>query len=355
MSAAIQIQTPGGEYPVHVGSGLGDTLRQALTGYDEVALMTDSQVAELKMFQPWRDVMATGRQRYVECVVPAGEEAKGMSCYASCLSALAEQALSRSAVLVALGGGVVGDLGGFVAASYLRGIDFIQVPTTLLAMVDSSVGGKTGINLPEGKNLVGAFYQPRAVVADLQALETLPEREYAAGMAEVIKYGLIRDPELFDQCAHPDTIDREEMIRRCIRIKAEVVAGDEKEKSGLRAILNFGHTLAHAIEQASGYGQLLHGEAVALGMVGATWLSTRICGLSPDWVARVEAVLEANQLPTHLQGLRYEELEPVISRDKKAVAGKVKWVLLEDIATIRRTDEVPSDLVREAVDYLSGS
>lgn len=353
MPAAIQIQTPGGHYPVHVGTGLGASFHDALMDYPEVALVTDTRVAELELFLPWREKMASDRERYVECVVPAGEESKGISCYASCLSALAEQAISRSAVLVALGGGVVGDLGGFVAASYLRGIDFIQVPTTLLAMVDSSVGGKTGINLPEGKNLVGAFYQPRAVFADLDALDSLPEREYAAGMAEVIKYGLIRDPELFEQCARPDSINREAMIRRCIGIKAEVVAGDERETSGLRAILNFGHTLAHAIEQASGYGQLLHGEAVAIGMVGATWLSTRVCGLSPELLVKVEAVLEANHLPVRLQGLSYEDLEAVMARDKKAVAGKVKWVLLEDIAKIRRPDEVPPELVREAVAYLS--
>jgi 3-dehydroquinate synthase len=173
-------------------------------------------------------------------------------------------------------------------------------------------------------------------------------------MAEVIKYGLIRDPELFEQCGQPDSIDREAMIRGCIQIKADVVAEDEKETSGLRAILNFGHTLAHAIEQASGYGQLLHGEAVAIGMVGATWLSTRYCGLSPEWLGRVEHVLEVNQLPTRLQELSYEELESVIARDKKAVSGKVKWVLLEDIAQIRRSDEVPRELVREAVEYLAG-
>jgi 3-dehydroquinate synthase len=355
MTEAIQIQTPGGDYPVHVGSGLGDALGEAIRGYREIALVTDTRVAELDYFQPWREMMSSDRERYLECVVPAGEEAKAISCYASCLSALAEQAVSRSGLLVALGGGVVGDLGGFVAASYLRGIDFIQVPTTLLAMVDSSVGGKTGINLPEGKNLVGAFYQPRAVLADLAALDSLPEREFAAGMAEVIKYGLIRDPELFKQCGRPASIDREAMIRRCIQIKADVVAEDEKETSGLRAILNFGHTLAHAIEQASGYGQLLHGEAVAIGMVGATWLSTRLCGLPSEWVERVETVLEANQLPTRLEGLTYGDLEAAISRDKKAVSGKVKWVLLEDIAVIKRTDEVPPELVRDAVKYLSGS
>jgi 3-dehydroquinate synthase len=157
MANTIQILTPGDEYPVHVGSGLQEAFSHALANYEEVALLTDTTVAKLELFQSWRGVMSSGRERYLEYIVPAGEEAKGVSCYASCLSALAEQAVSRSAVLVALGGGVVGDLGGFVAATYLRGIHFIQVPTTLLAMVDSSVGGKTGINLPEGKNLVGAF------------------------------------------------------------------------------------------------------------------------------------------------------------------------------------------------------
>lgn len=354
MPEAIQIQTPGGSYPVHLGHGLGNVFEAALADVSEVVLITDENVYGLEHFTPWREGLAE-RDRFVECVVPPGEGAKSLESFGRCLSACADRALSRKAVVVALGGGVVGDLGGYVAASYLRGIAYLQVPTTLLAMVDSSVGGKTGINLPEGKNLVGAFYQPQAVVADLEALETLPPREHAAGIAEVIKYGLIRDPGILETCSRPDGIDYADLVRRCIQIKADVVSADERETSGLRAILNFGHTLAHAIEQVAGYGKLLHGEAVAIGMVGATWLSIHKTGLDPAWQERVEGLLETNQLPVRLPGLKYADLEPVIRRDKKATGGRVTWVLLEDAGRVVRTADVEDELVRDAVAYLAGN
>src|SRR2546429_8943385 len=225
--------------------------------------------------------------------VPAGETAKSLRMVASCYDQLAGHRLERKSFVVALGGGVVGDLAGFVAATYSRGIDFVQVPTTLLAQVDSSVGGKVGINLKAGKNLVGAFYQPRFVLCDLDTLETLPVREYRAGLAEIIKYGIIHDVELFRRLeqAMPKLLQREpdtlaSVVARCCQIKAGVVGQDETE-SGLRAILNFGHTIGHALEAVSGYGKFLHGEAIAIGQLLAAKLSAELLGLPQRDVARI--------------------------------------------------------------------
>ena len=217
--------------------------------------------------------------------VPAGEKSKRVALVEQCYDRLAAHRLERKSFIVALGGGVVGDLAGFVAATYLRGIPFVQVPTTLLAQVDSSVGGKTGVNLKAGKNLVGAFYQPRLVLCDLDTLRTLPRREYVSGLAEVIKYGIIYDAILFAQLERnlPKLLERDPatlmaVVARCCEIKAEVVGQDETE-SGLRAILNFGHTIGHAVENSSGYGKFLHGEAISIGQIAAARLSQKILGL----------------------------------------------------------------------------
>ncbi len=260
--------------------------------------------------------------------------------------------MSRSCFVVALGGGVVGDLAGYLAASYLRGVALIQVPTTLLAMVDSSVGGKTGVNLPEGKNLVGAFHQPTQVLADLEWLDTLPRREFAAGMAEVVKYGMIRDPGLFARVETGVPEDLAAVVRRCVEIKAEVVGADEKETSGARAMLNFGHTLGHAIEQNAGYWELLHGEAVAIGMMGAAFISERVCGLAPETTARLRACLQAHGLPVSRGGLDYERLAAVVSRDKKADSRGVKWVLCPEPGRTELRRDVSEELVRAAVQFL---
>ena len=267
-----------------------------------------------------------------------GEGGKRLDQYAKILSWLAEKKFSRSETIVALGGGVIGDLAGFVAATYLRGIAFVQVPTTLLAMVDSSVGGKTGVNLPEGKNLVGAFHQPRLVVADLDTLATLPAREFAAGMAEVIKYGAIRDRALFDRVANGVTAgddDLAEIVEKCVTIKARIVERDEFETKGERALLNFGHTLGHAIEKATGYKRYLHGEAIALGMRSAAWLSvwhpeTRL----PEADARaLEQALLDNDLPLTLDpDIDRAAILAALGNDKKVAAdGGNRWVLLKKI------------------------
>lgn len=275
------------------------------------------------------------------CVLPPGESSKSLSIVACVYEEAVRAGLNRRGALVALGGGVVGDVAGFVAATYLRGVNFVQVPTTLLAMVDSSVGGKTGVNLPQGKNLVGAFYQPLEVTARLDALKTLSDREYAAGMAEVVKYGVIRDAALFDLLERRvgalrarDAALLEDVVARCCEIKAEVVSEDETE-SGVRAILNFGHTLGHAIEAAAGYGEWLHGEAVAAGMVYAARLSVKLRGFPATDARRLEDLLRAYGLPTDWRtapgATSWADLRALMAKDKKTLDGMPRFVLADGL------------------------
>jgi 3-dehydroquinate synthase len=275
------------------------------------------------------------------------------------LSRLAKAKIPRSGTIIALGGGVIGDLAGFVAATYLRGIAFVQVPTTLLAMVDSSIGGKTGVNLPEGKNLVGAFHQPKLVVADLDTLATLPANQFAAGMAEVIKYGAIRDRALFDRVANgvtPQDDDLAEIVEKCVSIKARIVERDEFETKGERALLNFGHTIGHAIEKATGYTRYLHGEAISIGMRAAAWLSvwhpeTKL----PEADARaIEQALLDNDLPLELDpGVSKDAILAALGNDKKVAAdGGNRWVLLKKLGEAESGFQVAPDLVARAVDLI---
>jgi 3-dehydroquinate synthase len=268
---------------------------------------------------------------------------------------MAKHRLERKSFVVALGGGVVGDLAGFVAASYLRGIPFVQVPTTLLAQVDSSVGGKTGINLKAGKNLVGAFYQPKLVLCDLATLDTLPERELRAGMSEVIKYGVIYDALFFrrleqqiEAALNRDPATLAKIIARCCAIKADVVSQDETE-SGLRAILNFGHTIGHALEAISGYGKYLHGEAISVGQVLAARLSRRILGLPGSDVERIRALLERTGLPVEakLSGAQKQKLLAAMKLDKKVSQGEIKFVLARQIGKVEFGCRVPESEVLE--------
>jgi 3-dehydroquinate synthase len=295
------------------------------------------------------------RHRHVELVVLAdGEQYKTWQTLNEIFDALLARGCDRKTVIYALGGGVIGDMAGFAAACYMRGVPFVQVPTTLLAQVDSSVGGKTGINHPRGKNMIGAFYQPKLVVCDLDTLGTLPAREFSAGLAEVIKYGPIADLVLFEwieenlaSLMRRDLDAVAHVVKRSCEIKAAVVGQDERE-SGLRAILNFGHTFGHAIEAGLGYGVWLHGEAVACGMVMAMQLSQQLGYLDPDWVQRVTRVLGDAGLPTigpQLGPDRYLELMRV---DKKTEAGEIKFVLIErpGEAIVR---SAPEDLVRSVI------
>jgi len=293
--------------------------------------------------------------------VAAGETSKSMKVVEQCYDALAKHRLERKSFIVALGGGVVGDLAGFVAATYLRGIAFVQVPTTLLSQVDSSVGGKVGVNLKAGKNLVGAFHQPRLVLCDLDTLRTLPMREFRAGLAEVIKYGIIEDAALFDRLERelPKILKRDpkiltEVIARCCEIKADVVRQDEDEK-WLRAILNFGHTIGHAIENISGYGKYLHGEAISMGQVAAALISAMMLRLSKDEANRISMILGRAGLPTTmpLNASQRKKLLAAMRLDKKVVGGEVKFVLAERIGKVVWGQSVPESMIQLAFDFIA--
>jgi 3-dehydroquinate synthase len=287
--------------------------------------------------------------------MPAGEKSKSLAGLGRVLDFMAAEKLDRTSVLWVLGGGVMGDLGGFAASAYLRGIEFVQVPTTLLAMVDSSIGGKTGINLEAGKNLVGAFHHPSHVFVVLSCLRTLPAREFAAGMAEVIKYGLLGDAALFARLEQsPLTVaspDLAAVIRRCCEMKAQVVQADEREtaREGGRALLNLGHTFGHAIEQVTGYGTYLHGEAVAIGLAAAARLSAKLGSLPASDVARVEQTVAAHALPVRLRApLPKATLLGAMQHDKKVRNGLLRFVTLNRLGEAVTRSDVPSGVV-EAV------
>jgi 3-dehydroquinate synthase len=329
--------------------------------YTKVAIISDETVYPIfKQTLNWSLLAASSNEMpgiFQKFLIPSGESSKSIQQVAHLHSELAQRKFSRSSVIIALGGGVIGDLSGFVAATYLRGINFVQVPTTLLAMVDSSVGGKTGVNLPEGKNLVGAFHQPKLVIADLDTLATLPPREFAAGMAEVIKYGAIRDAALFARVlkgVKPDDADLDEIVERCVAIKARIVENDEFETKGERALLNFGHTIGHAIEKATGYTTYLHGEAISLGMRAAAWLSRREAGLSQEAARDIDGALIANQLPVVLKPeVDSKVILDALGNDKKVAAdGGNRWVLLTEIGKAESGRIVSPALVEHAVEYL---
>ena len=342
-------------YQIKVGGGLLPRLGAecaALKLGQRCAVITDSNVGKKFAKAALKSLSASGFEA-VLITVPAGEKSKRLAVVEKCYDELAKHRLERKSFIVALGGGVVGDLAGFVAATYLRGIPFVQVPTTLLAQVDSSVGGKTGVNLRAGKNLVGAFYQPRLVLCDLDALKTLPRREYVSGLAEVVKYGVIYDAVLFAQLERnlPKLLQRDaatlrNVIARCCEIKAEVVGQDETE-SGLRAILNFGHTIGHAIENSSGYGKFLHGEAIAIGQVAAAKLSQKILGLPSGDANRIEKLFVQAGLPVKLKSgaARRKKLFAAMKLDKKVSGGEIKFVLAEKIGAVKFGCRVAPELL----------
>lgn len=320
-------------------------------------VVTDENVAPLYAAQVQRVLDLAGWETRL-AVVPAGEGAKTLAWAGRLYDEALAAGLDRRRPIFALGGGVVGDLAGFVAATFLRGVPFVQLPTTLLAQVDSSVGGKVAVNHPQGKNLIGAFYQPRLVAADMNTLATLPEREWRGGLAEVVKYGAIMDGSFLSWLverqggiAARQAAVAGAIVSRCCRYKAEVVAEDERE-SGRRAILNFGHTIGHAVEAATGFGRYIHGEAVAIGMVGAAFLGER-CGRTPAGTCRrLEEVLQALGLPVRTAACTPEQLEPLLLHDKKMAEGKLHWVLLSSLGEAVVTNQVPPDQVREALRYV---
>ncbi len=325
-------------YPILIGSGLlSDPERLApLLRARTAAVISNDVVGPLYLPVLRESVQALGI-RLVEIELPDGEKHKDWTTLNRIFDALLAARCDRRTPLLALGGGVVGDLTGFAAASYLRGVPFVQIPTTLLAQVDSSVGGKTGINHPLGKNMIGAFYQPQGVIADLDTLRSLPRREFCSGLAEVIKYGLIQDPDFFAWLEEnmPRLLDRDadalaHAVGRCCEIKAQIVSADERE-GGLRAILNLGHTFGHAIEAGLGFGQWLHGEAVSAGMLAAARLSAAMGWLSREEVERTWTLLEAAGLPTASPDLGTARYLELMSLDKKVEDGQIRLILLRGI------------------------
>jgi len=290
---------------------------------------------------------------YEVALIPDGETSKSLSVAEKVFTRAIEAGLDRKSVIIALGGGVVGDLAGFVAATFMRGINLIQVPTTLLAQVDSSVGGKTAVNHELGKNLIGAFHQPRAVFIDLKFLESLPEREIKSGLGEVVKCGVICDEKFFsflednaEKILQRDLKTLAHVVKRCCEIKAAVVAADEKE-SGLRRILNFGHTLAHAIEEETAYKKFRHGEAVAVGMVAAARISHELGKTSAENVRRLENLLKRFGMMTTCEGLDADKLYAVTLRDKKTVGGVVNWVLMKNFGDVEICGDVPASVIKK--------
>jgi len=343
-------------YPIHVGSGLlgqAELLRAHLPR-KRAAIITNTTVAPLYLAQLQATLQALGVSS-VPVILPDGEEYKNAETLNQIYDALLENRCERTTPLIALGGGVIGDMTGFAAATYLRGVPFIQIPTTLLAQVDSSVGGKTGINHPLGKNMIGAFYQPQLVLADIDTLNTLPGNELAAGMAEVIKYGLIRDLPFLEwleqnteKLMARDTAALQYAIARSCQNKAEVVAADERE-SGERALLNLGHTFGHAIESGMGYGNWLHGEGVAAGTVMAADLSQRLGWITGDEVARVRHLLQRAKLPVVSPELGVEKYLDLMGLDKKVEGGKIRFVLLKQLGHAVVEGNVPPALLRQTL------
>ncbi|MDX2176348.1 MAG: 3-dehydroquinate synthase [Candidatus Sumerlaeia bacterium] len=353
-AAPVEVALGERSYPIHIGEGLleaaGAVLRPHLRGR-RALIVQDEAVAA-----PWGRILyrevAEDVAHLAVCAVPQGEPTKSPHHLKRVWDALAAERIGRDGVLLALGGGVVGDLAGFAAATWHRGIDYLQIPTTLLAMVDSSVGGKTGINHESGKNLVGAFWQPRAVLIDPRALRTLPAREVRSGLAEVVKYGVIADAEFFRwlESSGPALLSGEDgalarAIRRSCELKAEVVAGDERE-AGRREILNFGHTIGHAVEALGQYGRFRHGEAVAIGMAAEGRMALKLgLGWTPSDQDRLELLLTALGLPATLgaAGWRADDIIQAARADKKARAGSIRYSLPEAMGRCGFGHAVPDD------------
>ena len=352
----LRVELGARAYPIHIGEHLlsdGGLLKPHLD-LPKVAIVTNTTVAPLYLGALSEALHSQGVEA-ISIVLEDGERYKDWTTLNRIYDALLERRCDRRTTLIALGGGVIGDLAGFAAATYMRGIPFVQVPTTLLAQVDSSIGGKTGINHPLGKNMIGAFYQPRLVLADTAVLASLPARELSAGLAEVIKHGLIRDAgfvawleQNVERLRACDAQALAHAVRRCCEIKAEVVAEDERE-TGVRALLNFGHTFGHAIESGLGYGAWLHGEAVAAGMVMAADLSCRLGYLAQADVDRIVALLRRAGLPVAQPGLAPERLLELMMVDKKTEAGKLRFVLLDRIGAASIRAEVPAEELHQVL------
>lgn len=355
MNDRIEVTLPGERsYPILLGNGLlgAPDLLEPYTG-DQALVVTNAAVAGLYLPQAQRSLVSVEHVDVVE--IGDGETFKTLDTYAAILDALIDKRHNRSTTVVALGGGVVGDVAGFAAATYQRGVGLVQVPTTLLALVDSSVGGKTAVNHPAGKNLIGAFYQPRVVVADVAVLATLPEREFRAGLAEVVKYGIIADAAFFawleshmDDLLGRDPTSLVHAIRRSCEIKAQVVADDEREQ-GHRMILNFGHTFGHAIEAVTAYERFLHGEAVAAGMAMAMNLSVRLGRSDNRDEKRVRRLIERSGLVAEAPDVDVDAMLEAMGMDKKVMDGRLRLIVCDGIGSVSVTSDVPAQTLRQSI------
>jgi len=345
-------------YDIEIGSGnLANVVRFCDADQEDshAVIITDSNVDELYS-GPVGDALTEAGAQVDILIAEAGEQSKAPDVAADLWEQLLDQGADRKTVVVALGGGVVGDLAGFVAATFGRGLRFVQVPTTLLAQVDSSVGGKVGINLPGGKNMVGAFWQPRGVVIDVSVLGSLPDREYRAGLAEVVKYGVIQDAEFFAYLEkNVEPINKRDaavltyIVKRCCRLKADVVEKDEREETGLRSILNYGHTFCHAFEAATGYEQLLHGEGVAIGMMCAARLAERLGRVDAAFVEQQRKLLAALGLPLTVPDVNRDELIELMYHDKKVEHGKLRFVLPTRMGHVELVPGIDTDNILAAM------
>ena len=348
-------------YSIQIGydtlAKLGSYLRQ-LTKFTHAIVITDANVAEHYAEIVTQNLAATESENQIEVdllVVEPGEQTKSIEAATEMWNKFPLLGADRKSLVIALGGGVVGDLAGFIAATYTRGMAFVQIPTSLLAQVDSSVGGKVGINLPSAKNMVGAFWQPLGVLIDIKTLQTLSQREYSAGLAEVIKYGAIMDEPFFEYLeAHIKQINQRdpetliEIVARCCQLKAQVVEEDEQDLTGRRAILNFGHTFAHAIEKVAGYGEVLHGEAVSIGMICAARLAEKMGRIDATMKNRLWALLTQVGLPVEVPELSIDKLLAAMQSDKKVEYGKLRFVLPTKLGHVEMVDQVQLVDVEEA-------
>ena len=357
----ISVNLPANSYDILISSGsltqLGKEMKQLNLG-KKVLLVSNPEIFNYYGQTCIKSLEDAGFKTYTH-LIPAGETYKNLQSIAQIYDTALANHLERSSTLVALGGGVIGDMTGFAAATWLRGVNFVQVPTSLLAMVDASVGGKTGVNHPQGKNLIGAFYQPKLVLIDPSVLKTLPAREFRAGMAEVIKYGIIWDEDLFTKLEQAEDIDRFEAINqellqtilvRSTQAKAEVVSQDEKE-AGLRAILNYGHTIGHAVESLTNYQQFVHGEAVAIGMVAAGQIATSMELWTEEEANRQDRLIAKTNLPTKIPtDLDINAIIETLQSDKKVKAGKVRFILPTQIGKVIITDKVTEGIVKNIIE-----
>ena len=354
----VHVPVPGKEYDISIGQGMVGTedFDLSMIKGRNCLIISDSNVAPLYMEQAMEWLIEHEAGKVAHCMFPAGEGSKHLDMMKSFYSLAVRASMDRKSVVVALGGGVTGDMAGFLASSYMRGIDFIQLPTSLLAMVDSSVGGKVGVDLPEGKNLVGAFWQPLAVIADLVTLKTLPEREIRCGLAEVIKYGVIWDADFFtyleENIEALNSLDLEvyaTVVKRCCEIKAQVVSEDERE-GGIRAILNYGHTFGHSIETLGGYSLLNHGEGVSIGMAMAMSLSVEQGMISTEVMERQNRLLKAIGLPTSIDKMEPKKILEGMRSDKKTEAGKINLILpTEELGKVVKTAEIAEAVILKAI------